>query len=366
MSATSAESSDGHEHATAEYRRWLEESVDDDLVLRLFERRIVALALEGRADDIFRRYLMRYVVPLVVVISAVATFLGWQIRDTVRNGLASIETNKQAVERIAGEARALAQQSATTLREANGQLQSIIDTRIAFATHLATIATQGAGIADRSRDIDVVATTLTERQRLLAAQLDDARNQATSATDIRNEITTRRAEITDSVRLARDAETQARQLVSSAEVNNRVVAVAATNATTAANEAARKLSEIDELRTKADKLLKVGVFEVVILRSHAKSSKLKLANIVAKEPGRDFEVSFETTDIRQIPFPLQYAVNGKVASQLLPAMNNKEMFPFRFPLEGTGGQYEVVIDLIYSFRTAPDFVALHVKPIVRD
>jgi ethanolamine utilization protein EutQ (cupin superfamily) len=337
-------------------------TIDDDLMLRLLERRIVSHALEMKADEIFRRYLVRYIVPLIVAIAAVAGFLGWQIRDTVKDALASIESNRSTVERLAGEARIQAQQSATTLKEANGQLQSIIETRIAFAAHLATIAQQGVSITDRARQIDSVATVLSDQQRVVAAQLNEARGQAKSATEFRDEVTSRRTEVDRAVAAAKNAEQEARKLVTNAAASNQSAELAAKLASGAATDATKKLSEIDRLRIKADKLLNVGNFEVVVLRSTAQSAEIKLANIVSEQPGSSLTVSFATKEITPRSFPLYYTVDGQSYSQPLPSMTEEDRFPFRFPMQGSDGQYEIVVDLIYSFRTAPDFVILHVKP----
>ena len=353
----------------SELRRYLEESIDEEILLKALERPVVVHALDGGAEQMLRRYINRYVLPVVFLVAGVAAFFGWQVRDTVKDALGSIEENRREIDAHVREAsthlnesRVTAESAAERLKMIRAEIEDVNAVRRLFEQHLTTIRIQASDVDRRKISVENAIEALGAREREVRSQLTNAEDQAKRAT-------VHQAAIADSVKKAEAAVASAndnagvaRKLAEDTRQQIERTATAATQAEDSAKRAKAASAEVESLTTKTDKLLSVGLLEVAMLRSNSSSTVFNLINI-ANPSAPEFALQFLTKDIRSKGFRLEYRVNGVAYYEQMPAVG--DTLPHIFNIQGTSGQYQGYIDLIYSFRTAPDFISLRVKPAPR-
>ena len=354
-----------------EIRRMLDEAVDDEMLLKALERRVVIHAINGGAEASLRRYVGTYLVPLFVIGGAIAAFFGWRFERSLDQTMEAVERNKSAIEKRVEESNSLietgkANASAFALlqREAASDVNRLNEASGAFQKQLGVIETQQASISARKVEIDQTSSALAEKQRDLAGHITEANAKVQSAIKSQEmvESIVQQAELAvqRALSAARDAEeTAAAAQAKLAETQQNIVASSAS--ATAADEAAQPAIEgaasVDSVRRKTDKLLKVGILELALLRTNRVSSPIKLINI-ANPVGAEYSLIFRTSSLTPGSI-LKYEVAGRSYSQTIP---DEKKLPYTFLIQGTNGEYTAVLDFAYVTRSAPDFLMVRIKP----
>lgn len=355
-----------------ELRQFLDESIDEEMLLKALERRVVVHAINGGAEASLRRYISAYLLPLLLIIGAIAAFFGWRFERSLEQTSENVEKNRAAIEAKVKEAnglidsgRANAAALGTLQTQASGDVAQLTKSSGDFQKQLGAIEAHQATISQRKAEIDQTSALLMTRQVELGAKIQEAGQRAQSAVKSQEtvesivqqaEIAVQRAQI--AVKNAEDSAAAAQRLVDEATKNIGSVAASASVADDAAKRAVLGAATVDTLRGKTEKLLRIGILELAMLRSNRVHPPIKLINI-SNPLAPEYTLTFKTGSLKS-GSTLHYEIDGHDYSLVIPSENQ---LPYTFELKGTGGQYVGVLDFAYIIRPGPDFLVVRIKPV---